>query len=295
MPEDIRDKRLIEHADIVNLNFIKQQEAYVFRKYYKQGLRSQIMEVLDAKDVLRQTRGEIADGLRQYPWAKPKKILRIFRTKFNSVDDIFKEIKAYKIIEQYLPPGSYSKSCEFVVEYTRKGKRDVLLCGLQDFIDGSVLNPWELSKKDYLPNLFKSMQAEGHNPLKKTTAQLVKRVKTRADRLVQSLKKMVLETGYLPDLAGIGNLILTFSGDIKLVDINNITRISFEPRIVLDDKGYPVSDKSIEAISIMERELLGRIVDPGERLYKTFLDPERMSAVKDLEDKFHQSLRASRS
>ena len=47
MIKDIRDKIHITHEDIMELNFIRKPGAYVFRKYHKQGLRSQIMELLD--------------------------------------------------------------------------------------------------------------------------------------------------------------------------------------------------------------------------------------------------------
>jgi len=81
------------------LNFIRKQNNYVFRKYYKQGLRSHIMEVLHAGDVLKQNKGDTINGIRHYPIAKPFKTLRIFRTKFNSLSEIMKKIGKYKIIE----------------------------------------------------------------------------------------------------------------------------------------------------------------------------------------------------
>ena len=293
MTQDIRDKLHISHNDIIGLNFIRKQDTHVFRKYYKQGLRSQIMEVLASRDVLKQDAGEIINGIRHYPWARPKKILRIFRTKFESTEQIFDEITKYKIIEQYLPQDAYSKSSEFIVDYIREGNRDVILCGLQDFIDGKVLNPWDLFQKKYLENLFSSMQQEGRKPSKMTSDQFIGRLRKQASTFIKSLKKMMLETGYLPDLAGIGNLIITFSGNIKLVDINNITKVSFGPEIRLDDKGYPVCDKSIEALSIMEQMLLGRVIDKTEKPYEIFLAPQRMKAVKDLEEKFHGSLKST--
>ncbi len=50
MTIDIRDKTHVSHRDVMGLNFIKKQDTYVFRKYYKQGLRSQIIEILDYRD-----------------------------------------------------------------------------------------------------------------------------------------------------------------------------------------------------------------------------------------------------
>ena len=98
MPEDIREKSHISHEDVIGLNFIRASGRYVFRKYYKQGLRSQIMEVLDPDDVVKQNKGEIIDDVRLFPWAKPLKILRIFRSRFNSVEDAFEEIKKLRIV-----------------------------------------------------------------------------------------------------------------------------------------------------------------------------------------------------
>ncbi len=273
----------------MGLNFIKKHDTYVFRKYYKQGLRSQIIEILDSADAIKQDKGKIINGIRFYPRARPLNILRIFRAQFESIENVFEEIKKYKTLEDYLPPDAYSKSYEFVVDYIREGKRDFILCGLQEYIEGKVLNPWDLFYKNHLINLVRSMQDQGHNPLRMTPGQLIQRVKKQASKFIDSLKRMILEANYVPDLAGIGNLILTACGNIKLVDINNISRVSLEPDIGLDDKNYPVCDKSIEAVSIMERKLLDRAIDKTETIYKIFLDPERMKRVKVLEETFHYS------
>lgn len=291
MTEDIRDKSHISHQDVMGLNFIKKQDTYVFRKYYKQGLRSQIIEILNSSDAIKQDKGEIINGIRFFPRARPLNILRIFRAQFESMENVFEEVKKYKILEDYLPPDAYSKSCEFVVDYIREGKRDFILCGLQEYIEGKVLNPWDLFHKNHLINLVRSMRDQGHNPLKMTTEQLIQRVKKQASKFIDSLKRMILEANYVPDLAGIGNLILTACGNIKLVDINNISRVSWGPDIGLDDKGYPVCDKSIEAVSIMEQKLLDRAIDETETIYKIFLDPERIKRVKALEAKFHHTSR----
>jgi hypothetical protein len=100
---------------------------------------------------------------------------------------------------------------------------------------------------------------------------------------------MILEARYVPDFAGVENLLITPAGDIKLVDINNISKVSFTADIRLDDKGYPVCDKSIEAVAMLEKELLGKPIDRTEKLYQIFLDPQRMKDVGALEDKFHLS------
>jgi hypothetical protein len=124
-----------------------------------------------------------------------------------------------------------------------------------------------------------------------TVDQLVTRFRKNVEKFVNSVKKMILETNYVPDLAGLENLLVTPGGDIKLVDINNVSRVSFGPDISLDDKGYPVCDKSIEAISILEQKLLEKPIDKTETLYKIFLDPLRMRDVSILEEKFHGSLK----
>ncbi|MBU3981554.1 MAG: hypothetical protein KKG97_09595, partial [Proteobacteria bacterium] len=87
--------------------------------------------------------------------------------------------------------------------------------------------------------------------------------------------------------------LLTKSGDIKLVDINNISSVSFDNDIKLDDRGYPVCDKSIEALFFLERKLSAgsSLIDTPP--YKTFLDPERMKEVKAIEKEFHESMEGS--
>ncbi|MGD2029862.1 MAG: hypothetical protein PVG86_07990 [Desulfobacterales bacterium] len=291
MIKDIRDKAHISHEDIIELNFIRKPGAYIFRKYHKQGLRSQIMEVLDPDDVIKQNRGEIKNGILFFPWARPLKMLRIFRTRFDSLTDVFEEIRKLKIIEKYLPSDSYAKSEEFIVDYIWNGNRDFVLCGLQDYVAGEILNPWETMGIHQLENLFADIRVNRPNSLTMTPERLMTKFQKRVENFINSVKKMILETSIVPDLAGVENLIITYQGDIKLVDINNISRVSFGPEIRLDDKGYPVCDKSIEAISILEQKLLDRPIDKTEKLYKIFLDPQRMKKVSVLEDNFHRSLK----
>lgn len=295
MTKDIRDKSHISHEDIIELNFIRKPGAHVFRKYHKQGLRSQIMEMLDPDDVIKQNRGEIINGILFFPWAMPLKMLRIFKTRFDSLTDVFEEIRKVKIIEKYLPSDSYAKSEEFIVDYIWNGNRDFILCGLQEYVAGEILNPWETTGINQLENLFAGISVNRRNALGMTTEQLVKRFQKRVENFIKSVKKMILEASYVPDFAGVENLIITSEGGIKLVDINNISRVSFGSDIRLDDKGYPVCDKSIEAISILEQKLLDRPIDKTETLYKIFLDPQRMKDVSILEEKFHRSLKLTNS
>jgi hypothetical protein len=291
MIKDIRDKAHIRHEDIIELNFIRKPGAYVFRKYHKQGLRSQIMELLDPDDVIKQNKGEIINGILFFPRAIPLKMLRIFRTRFDTLSDVFEEIRRFKLIEKYLPSDSYAKSEEFIVDYIWNGNRDVILCGLQEYVTGEALNPWETTGINQLAFFFAGISNSKVNSLGMTVDQLVTRFRKNVENFVNSVKKMILEANYVPDLAGLENLLVTPGGAIKLVDINNVSRVSFGPDISLDDKGYPVCDKSIEAISILEQKLLDKPIDNTETLYKIFLDSLRMKDVSDLEENFHSSLK----
>jgi len=295
MIEDIRDKTHISHEDIIQLNFIRKPGAYVFRKYHKQGLRSQIMELLDPDDIIKQNRGEIINGILSFPWAMPLKMLRIFRTRFNSLTDVFEEIRKFKIIGKYLPSDSYAKSEEFIVDYMWNGNRDFILCGLQEYVAGKILDPWETTGINQLDIFFSGINVNGRNTPGMTTDQLVTKFRKKVEKFIKSVKKMILEAKYVPDFAGLENLLVTPEGDIKLVDINNVSRVSFGPDIRLDDKGYPVCDKSIEVISILEQKLLDKPIDKNETLYKIFLDPLRMKDVSNLEEKFHRSLKLTNS
>jgi hypothetical protein len=295
MIKDIRDKAHISHEDIIQLNFIRKPGSYVFRKYHKQGLRSQIMEVLDPDDVIKQNRGEIINEMLFFPWAMPLKMLRIFRIRFDSLTDVFEEIRKVRIIEKYLPSDSYAKSEEFIVDYMWNGNRDFILCGLQEYVAGEILNPWETTGTNQLESFFAGISINRRNTPGMSTDQLVARFRKNVEKFIKSVKKMILEANYVPDFAGLENLLVTPEGDIKLVDINNISRVSFGPDIRLDDKGYPVCDKSIEAISILEQKLLDKPIDKTETLYKIFLDPQRMKEVSVLEENFHRSLKLTNS
>jgi len=290
MTKDIRDKSHIAHEDVLALNFIRKPGAYVFRKYHKQGLRSHIMEVLDPGDFLKQNNGEIVDGIRVFPWAKPLKMLRIFRTKFSSTKEVCEEIKRLKIIEKYLPQDAYAKSDEFIVDYTWNNNRDFILCGLQEYVEGEVLNPWDQIPKHQWADIFMPIKDCGSNEFQMTPEQWVHNFQKKIENFIVCVKKLILEANMIPDFAGAENLLVTPTGSIKLVDINNISDVSFGPDITLDDKGYPVCDKSIEAISMLEKGILEKPLDMTDKLYKIFLDPQRMKDVSALEEKFHLSV-----
>ena len=289
MTEDIRDKSNITHEDVLSLNFIREPGAYVFRKYHKQGLRSHIMEVLDPKDVLKQKKGEIVDGIRMFPWAEPIKILRIFRTKFSSIKDVFAETNTLKIIEKYLPQNSYAKSDEFIADYILNNTKQFILCGLQEYVKGEVLDPWDPISKEQLTDFWAQMEDKRPDKDNVEPELRIRKFNKKVEHFIACVKKMILEAKYIPDFAGVENLLITADGNVKLVDINNISKVSFAPDIRLDDKGYPVCDKSIEAVSMLEIKLLGKSIDLTEKLYQIFLDPQRMKDVRALEEKFHLS------
>jgi len=101
---------------------------------------------------------------------------------------------------------------------------------------------------------------------------------------------MILETGYVTDLAGNGNLLLTPAGNIKLADINNIINVSKDDTILLDDKGYPSCDKSIEVLHILEDKILNTPNLSSDALYNHFLSEKRTTKVKSLEKQFFKDL-----
>ena len=98
MSEDVRDKKNLSAEDVLALNFIRSPGSYIFRRHYRQGLRSHILEVLDPDDVAREKRGVVSGGIKWYPRAKPKRMLRIFRTRFASHQEAYDELKRVLIV-----------------------------------------------------------------------------------------------------------------------------------------------------------------------------------------------------
>ena len=292
MPEDIRDKSYINHEDIIGLNFIRDPGIYFYRRHYREGLRSHIMEVLSSEAVESEKKGIIIDGFRWYPRAEPLKMLRIFRKKFSTLKDAEEELKRVRIIQTYLAPDHLAESQEFLVDYSRHGKYEILLCGLQEYVQGQILDLWGILNRDHLSSLRHDMDFDDVEDSARISDRWICCVRERADNFIKKLKQMIENTGHVPDLAGAGNLILTRSGNIKLVDINNVSRVSFDSIINLDDRGYPICDKSIEALSLIERKLLGRSSLRTDPIYKIFLDPKRMKDVRALDEKFHLSMAA---
>jgi hypothetical protein len=288
MPQDIRDVPHIGHDDVIGLNFIKNPCPYVFRRHFRQGLRSHIMEVLKPEDREQEITGTLVNGRRWYPKARPKKTFRIFRTRLKTLSQALDEIGRVKILERYLAPDFLAKSEEFVVDYLGPEGRDIMLCGFQEYVEGEILDPWSILDPDTLmATLYRSLHKETR-PSNPAEVRWIDNARALAALFISRIKQMIMETEHLPDLAGVGNLVMVAPGEIKLVDMNNISRVNLDTKIELDDRGYPVCDKSIEALSLLERNLLNRPIDTGEAIYRIFLDPQRMKAVRELEAEFYR-------
>jgi hypothetical protein len=288
MPMDIRDKAFISHDDVIGLNFINDSGPYIFRRHYRQGLRSHILQVLERADVEREKIGSEVDGVRWYPKAKPLKMFRIFRTRLATLDHALREINRVKITERYLAPDFLATSSEFIVDYETPEGRDLMLCGFQEYEAGEIVDPWSiLDGQALIAALFVSMRGsiDGFSMIREKWSITVRK---KAAEFIRRIKEMIYQAGYLPDLAGIGNLVVIPSGEIKLVDINNISKVFFDSEIRLDDRGYPVCDKSIEALYLLEEKVVGGTPDRGEEIYRTFFDPGRRRAVKGHEEIFYR-------
>jgi hypothetical protein len=284
--EDPRDKLSLTHEDVVAMNFVRAPGIYVFRRHYRAGLRSHIMQVLLREELDRERTGVLRDGVRHFPKARPLKMLRIFRARFKNLREAEEELARFRIVETYLAPLHMARSNEFLVDFVSRDKREPILCGLQEYMEGETINPWNRLDDEELATLRERM-SDPAGP--DSQREWMTRVRGRAGEFVERLKELISKAGYVPDLAGSGNLILAPSGRIKLVDINNISRLSFDSSIPLDDRGYPVCDKSVEALSMLERDLAGRPIDPEDDIYKVFLDPARMEKVRRLERQFHDT------
>jgi hypothetical protein len=285
---DPRDKPGLSHEDVLSLNFIKDSEAYLFRRHYRSGLRSHIMEMLRPSEVKAEKRGIPANGFRFFPKAKPRKMLRIFKTRFSGLRAAQEEIRRVKIVEKFLAPEYMAMSSEFLVELRDAEKKELLLCGVQEYVAGEVLDPWGAMGRSHILSLYERMcgaSASGQSP--EPSDLWLEEMMSKAQEFVSRIKTMITDSGHVPDLAGVGNLILAPSGHIRLVDINNISMVLFGSAVPLDDRGYPVCDKSIEALSLLEQDLLGQPLDPSDPIYMHFLAPQRRREVQAQEYKFH--------
>ena len=158
MPEDIRDKPFIGHDDVIGLNFIKNPCPYVFRRHFRQGLRSHIMEILRREDMEIEISGTLAEGIRWFPKARPHKIFRIFRARLQTLASALDEIARVKVVEQCLAPAFLAKSEEFVVDYMGPEGPDLMLCGFQEFVEGEIIDPWGiLDPGDLVAVMYQSL------------------------------------------------------------------------------------------------------------------------------------------
>ncbi len=287
---DIRNQAHLSGKDVKQLNFINDSDRYVFRKFYRSGLRSHIFELLAAGDVEQESLGVVEDGIRIFPRARPVKMFRIFRNRFGSTEEIFQEIRRYKILLAYLGPDFIALSEEFIADYRDKnGRCRTLLCGLQEYVDGQILDPWRLSGPENISALLSAMAHEQPDHVR------LQRALENIFVFITGVRRLMEETGYIPDLAGLGNLILTPEGGIKLVDINNIVEIKADKYIHLDDKGYPACDVSVQVLSIFEKAILDQDNSKTDPLFKIFLTPSRLAQVKSIEQAFYRQLNAGMS
>lgn len=278
---DIREQAHLSGENVKKLTFINSRTPYVFRKFYRQGLRSHIFEVLLEKDVEAETTGLLVNGIKKFPRATPIKMFRIFRTRFQHIDEIFKEIRKYHLLLENLGKDHIALSEEFIADYTESKKHRMLLCGLQEYVTGEILDPWQILTKEYLEAVYPSSQ----KPSAKIPTAL--KAKQQVADFISRVKQMMERNRFIPDLAGVGNLILTPSGNIKLVDINNIVEFDRSSSILLDDKGYPSCDVSVQVLAILEEKLLNRTISTSDAFYYPFLLKKRLKAVRHLEKKFY--------
>lgn len=282
---DIRDKSSLAGEEVIQLNFINDSGKYYFRKHNRQGMRSHVLEVLTTEDLQKETSGEISDGIRLYPRAIPQYMLRILRNRFATLQDALEEIEKYNLVLKFLGPECIAISNEFIAEYTGTGQSEIVLCGLQEYVHGAILDPWGLVGETPLETFYQS-----RFPRETFDTTRIEKGRESIATFVIRMREMITESGYVTDLAGNGNLILTGSGDVKLVDINNIIQVSMDDTIRLDDKGYPSCDKSIEVLWILEDKILKNANLYDDPLYKHFLSVERLKKVRSLEQEFFDNL-----
>lgn len=287
LANDIRDKGTISHEDVLDLNFIRKPSPFYFRGHFREGLRSRIIQVLDPRDVRAETHGLMHQGIRRYPMAQPLHMLRIFRKPISSLRDITDEIVNYQIVQKHLPAAYYASSSEFLVDYQKPDNNEIVLCGLQEFVEGEALDPWNPDILGSIRSYYRSRAPRDQTDPDTLTDRKIGILQQHTKAFIHHLKNMARNARRLPDLAGVGNILYTASATIHLVDINNISNIPSGEAIPIDDKGYPACDKSIEALSLIEKGVLGHPVDMQEDLYRFFLSAERMQRVRDVEKVFH--------
>jgi len=291
--KDIRDKSIVRHEDVIALNFIRDTGDHVFRRHHLNGLRSHIMEVLSSRDVVKENQGVYVNGIQRFPIARPLKMLRIFRKRFSGFEEILDEIRRFQIVRRYLTSTHLALSEEFIVDYRIGNDRDILLCGLQEYVEGECLDPWSVQKDNCLENLAEKLAERPGQGESFSKSRLIQKIEKSVESFVARVKKMIREEQCVPDLAGNRNLLVTLEGNVKLVDINNISYMSSDGCVLMDDFNYPVCDKSVEALSLIELKLLGHKIEKNDPVYLSLLNPERLREVDRLAGRFHQAMRRS--
>jgi len=279
---DIRKKPSLEEKDLLALNFIRSPGAFVFRRHYRTGLRSHLFEVLVPEEVQKERAGIQINGHLLFPRARPLKMLRLFRTRFGTYREALEELGRVQLIVRFLAPRHVARSNEFLVTYQLGGTGEILLGGLQEYVPGKILNPWAPLDHQALADLLRRASVLFSAPVIMSLQERVQKVRGSVQSFVARVKKMIKQAAHIPDLAGIGNLIMTADGQLKLVDINNISPISSEKPIFKDEHGYPVCDKSFEALALLEKKVLGVPSPEEDAFYQPFLDPDRMKDVSEM-------------
>ena len=275
---DIRDKADPDHEDLTGLNFLRDNPLMVFRRHHRTGLRSHVIEVIPVAEVEKERNGVKKNGGWIFPKARPVGMLRIFKHRFGDLAQVLGEIRRVRLVETYLKSEYAALSTEIVADYRFEEEREIVLCGFQTYVPGRVLDPW----RDL--TLEKLSPFNPHDPFDLPLApedwrqNLAKNVAGFVDRIFH----MIRQSAHIPDLAGVGNLMATPMGKVKLVDINNISPVRLTPEIRLDDKGYPVTDRSVEALYLLENRLLERRDVMNRPLYRAFLSPGRREKIQSL-------------
>lgn len=213
-------------------------------------------------------------------------MFRIFRQHFADSESIFREIKKYNLLLKWLGKGFIATSQEFIVDYRETNSSRIVLCGLQEYVKGDILDPWRLYDKACLDDIF---SIRGYDPDR--AAKCIRTLTDNIRSFVKRIREMIFHTGFIPDLAGNGNLVITPRGRLKLVDINNIVRFNADDIIRIDDKGYPSCDVSVQVLAILEQAILGKTIKDSDPFYGIFLSEERKQTVKDLERTFYQKIK----
>ena len=213
-------------------------------------------------------------------------MLRIFKRRISRKEEVLEEIEKFKILQHYLSQDQFAGSLEFITDYRIGDRREMLLCGLQEYVPGKILDPWGVLSDSHMQDLLAQM---GHGAAARS--HLLETARHHTARLIGNIKQMIAGSGYIPDLSGVGNLMLTAEGGVKLVDINNITSVATDDSIPIDDKGYPACDRSILVLALLEQKILHRRDLKGEPLYDHYLDPQRLRRTKLAENRFYLALK----